>query len=799
MNSKILEILEFYEIQNRLLKYVVTASGAEEVRNLGPFSQLEKVYVALAETKESMDILRLQGDFPLFKLESVIPQMKRLEMGADLNALELAEVNKLLRSTSEVNRFIKDLESEKLTFPRLFEWNRKLTTLPEVNKKLRLSISEEGLIMDEASSKLKQIRGEIRRSEEKIRTVLTRFLRGSSAKYLSDSLITIRGKRFVLPVKQEYRNAIAGVVHDQSATGQTLYIEPQPVVDLNNQLRRNKIEEHQEIERILSELSALLVPFVQEILQNSYVLGHFDFLQAKSCLAKEQKAVIPEISEENQVNLRMARHPLLNQEKLVTNDLVIGKEYKTLVITGPNTGGKTVTLKTLGLLQVMAQSGLAIPVAERSVIGIFTEIFADIGDEQSIEQNLSTFSSHMTNIVDILKVINKKSLVLFDELGAGTDPQEGAALAIAILDAVSAKGSYVLATTHYPELKAYGYHRSKTMNASMEFDVKTLSPTYRLLIGVPGRSNAFEISKRLGLSFKIIDKARNLMNEDSQELDKLLLDLENQRRISADKHKKLSIELQESERLIANLREEYQHFSYQKEVEFENAQKKAAEIIDKAQKESDKILKDIRELQKRAEHSLVKEHELIDAKTRFKNLKQEEMLSKNKILQKAKKEKNFKIGDEVIVSAYSQRGVLVEKVSDKDWVVQVGIIKMTVNTDGLVLAPKDKKKKKFVTKKTTVLRQSKKTLHSGEDSFESHAGNQLDLRGKRYDEALILVDRYLDQAMFSGLSQMTIIHGRGTGALREGVTSMLRGDSRVKSFEFAPGNAGGDGATIVIL
>ncbi|MDR3157018.1 MAG: endonuclease MutS2 [Lactobacillales bacterium] len=796
MNSRILDILEFYEIQNRLLKYAVTASGSEEIKNLVPFSHLKRVHVALEETKESMDILRLRGGFPLLKLESVIPHMKRLKMGANLNALELAKVSKLLRSTSKVNRFIEDLESEKLDFPRLFEWNRKLTALSEINQKLRLSVSEEGLIMDEASSELKRIRGDIRRSEEKIRTVLTRFLRGSSAKYLSDSLITIRSERFVLPVKQEHRNAVAGVVHDQSATGQTLYIEPQPVVDLNNQLRRNQIEERQEIERILSELSALLVPFVQDILQNSYVLGHLDFLQAKSYLAKEQKAVIPEISEENQVNLRMARHPLLNQEKLVTNDLVIGKEYQTLVITGPNTGGKTVTLKTLGLLQIMAQSGLAIPVAERSAIGIFTEIFADIGDEQSIEQNLSTFSSHMTHIVDILKVTNEKSLVLFDELGAGTDPQEGAALAVAILDAVSVKGSCVLATTHYPELKAYGYHRSKTMNASMEFDVKTLSPTYRLLIGIPGRSNAFEISKRLGLSFEIIEATRSLMDEDSQKLDKLLLDLENQRKISVDKHKKLSSELQESERLIADLREEYQRFSSQKEAEFKNAQKKAAEIVDRAQKESELILQDIRELQKRAEHSLVKEHELIDAKTKFKNLKQEEMLSRNRILQKAKKEKSFKVGDEVIVSAYSQRGVLAKKVSDKDWVVQVGIIKMTVNLDGLVPAPKDKEKKKAKTKKATVLRRSKGTLHS---EFGSHAVNQLDLRGKRYDEALILVDRYLDQAILSGFSQVTIIHGRGTGVLREGVTSMLRSDSRVKDFEFAPGNAGGDGATIVRL
>jgi DNA mismatch repair protein MutS2 len=558
-------------------------------------------------------------------------------------------------------------------------------------------------------------------------------------------------------------------------------------------LRQYQIQECVEIERILTELSVLLSPYTKEILQNDFVLAQLDFIQAKARLAKIRKSVIPSISAENKVNLHHARHPLIDSAAVVSNDLVIGADYQTLVITGPNTGGKTITLKTFGLLQIMAQSGLAIPAAEGSTVGIFTEIFADIGDEQSIEQNLSTFSSHMTNIVNILTVIDDKSLVLLDELGAGTDPQEGAALAIAILDAMHAKGKLIMATTHYPELKAYGYNRMHAMNASMEFDVKTLSPTYRLLIGVFGRSNAFDISKRLGLDEQIIAKARNLIDVGSQKVDKMVLDLEEQRKRVEIDHLSLQKNLKKSESLLFDLQKGYQNFLQKRERELEKARNNASEIIKKAEEKSGKIIQDLRKMQRKANHSVVKEHELIAAKSQLNNLKyKNELLSENKVLQRGKKFKDFKVGDEVIVTTYGQRGTLIEKLSTKEWAVQVGILKIAVNSEQLALVKSEKQRKAKII-------QIKPSVRSSDHDFAHCINSQLDVRGKRYEEALIAVDRYLDQALLASFSQVTIVHGRGTGALRKGITKMLQSDLRVKNFGFAPGNAGGDGATIVLL
>jgi DNA mismatch repair protein MutS2 len=790
VNSKILEVLEFNEIRNQLLQQILTVSGAEKVKALSPTSDVEKVSVWLQETKEGLDIERLHGGFPLSRIEDMKFLIKRLKINANLNGVELAQISQLLKLTSEVMRFINDLESENFAFTRIFYWQERLSVFSEINQKLRVSIANDGSVNDEASAKLQKIRQGIRRSKENIQNELNRVIHSSLAKYLSDTLITIRNDRYVLPVKQEYRKIFGGVVHDQSATGQTLYIEPKQVVELNNHLRQYQVQERIEIERILAELSALLAPYTKEILQNDFVLGQLDFIQAKARLAKSQKSTIPNISAENKVNLRQARHPLVNLSVVVPNDLVIGENYQTLVITGPNTGGKTITLKTFGLLQIMAQCGLAIPVAEGSTVGIFTEIFADIGDEQSIEQNLSTFSSHMTNIVKILEAIDSKSLVLFDELGARTDPQEGSALAIAILDAVRTKGSYVMATTHYPELKVYGYNRVRTINASMEFDVRTLKPTYRLLIGVPGRSNAFDISKRLGLDEKIITEARSFIDTKSQKIDKMVLDLEKRRKTAETEFLALHKNLERSEKLLFDLQKGYQDFLLKREKELQKAYNKFSEIIKEAEDKSERIIQDIRDMQKKASRSVVKEHELIAAKSQLSNLKHEELLAKNKILQKAKKVKNFKVGDEVIVTTYGQRGVLVKKLSAKEWIVQVGILKMTVSLEQLApITPEKPKKKKTV--------QVKPFVRSSKQNFAHSLSSQLDVRGKRYEDALIAVDRYLDQALLALLSQVTIVHGQGTGALREGITKMLRSDSRVKSFSFAPGNAGGVGATIV--
>ena len=641
MNQRILSTLGFDKVKQQLLQFIVTAQGTNEVSELLPIADENKIQSWLNETQDGLKVQRLRGGIPIPKLENIQPHMKRIEIGADLNGIELAQVGRVLSTTSELTRFFDELSENEVDFERLYMWREQLEVLPELNRQLKQAIDDDGYVTDEASPALKAIRQNIRRSEQTIREELDSIIRGKNARYLSDALVTMRNERYVIPVKQEYKNIFGGVVHDQSASGQTLFIEPKQILEMNNRLRQQQIAERNEITRILAELSAELVPYRREITHNAYVIGKLDFINAKARLGKELKAVVPEISQANHVVFKQARHPLLNPEKAVANDIVIGEEYQAIVITGPNTGGKTITLKTLGLLQLMGQAGLPIPVEEESKMGIFTEVFADIGDEQSIEQSLSTFSSHMTNIVSVLKKVDHQSLVLFDELGAGTDPQEGAALAIAILDSLGAKGAYVMATTHYPELKVYGYNRAGTINASMEFDVDTLSPTYRLLIGVPGRSNAFEISKRLGLDNSIIEAAKQIMDGESQDLNEMIEDLENRRKMAETEYLEARHYVDESAALHKELKEAYQVFFEEREKELQKARKEANKIIAEAEENAETIISDIRKMQlESGQQGGVKEHQLIDAKTQLSQLHHEETkLAKNKVLKKAKEQK----------------------------------------------------------------------------------------------------------------------------------------------------------------
>lgn len=785
MNQRILSTLGFDKVKQQLLQFIVTAQGTNEVSELLPIADENKIQSWLNETQDGLKVQRLRGGIPIPKLENIQPHMKRIEIGADLNGIELAQVGRVLSTTSELTRFFDELSENEVDFERLYMWREQLEVLPELNRQLKQAIDDDGYVTDEASPALKAIRQNIRRSEQTIREELDSIIRGKNARYLSDALVTMRNERYVIPVKQEYKNIFGGVVHDQSASGQTLFIEPKQILEMNNRLRQQQIAERNEITRILAELSAELVPYRREITHNAYVIGKLDFINAKARLGKELKAVVPEISQANHVVFKQARHPLLNPEKAVANDIVIGEEYQAIVITGPNTGGKTITLKTLGLLQLMGQAGLPIPVEEESKMGIFTEVFADIGDEQSIEQSLSTFSSHMTNIVSVLKKVDHQSLVLFDELGAGTDPQEGAALAIAILDSLGAKGAYVMATTHYPELKVYGYNRAGTINASMEFDVDTLSPTYRLLIGVPGRSNAFEISKRLGLDNSIIEAAKQIMDGESQDLNEMIEDLENRRKMAETEYLEARHYVDESAALHKELKEAYQVFFEEREKELQKARKEANKIIAEAEENAETIISDIRKMQlESGQQGGVKEHQLIDAKTQLSQLHHEETkLAKNKVLKKAKEQKKLKAGDEVIVNTYGQRGTLLKDNGKRQWQVQLGILKMNVSEEDMTPVAPQKEAKPRVT-----------TVRSAESS---HVGTQLDLRGKRYEEALAEVDQYIDAAILAGYPQVTIVHGKGTGALRTGITEFLKNHRSVKSYEFAPQNQGGNGATVV--
>ena len=782
MNSKIEKVLEFSKIRTQLAEYATSEKGKQMIKELPIEVEAKAIQHKIEETTDGVELLRLKQGIPIPRLKDISFALKRLELEAGLNGRELSDILRVLTTTHEVERFFEKVEEEEIALKRVPRLVEKLESIPEVTHELEASIREDGYVLDSASPTLHGVRVGIQKTEQDIRRQMDQYLTGKNAQYLSDTIITIRNDRYVLPVKAEYKSVFGGTVHDQSATGQTLFMEPQAVVNLNNKLREYQIQEKREVERILWELSQKLMPYTNSLHQNHYVLARLDVVNAKALYAHELKATEPIIDANNYVALWQAWHPLLDREKAVANDIILGEEYQAIVITGPNTGGKTILLKTVGVIQLMAQMGLYIPAGENSRVGIFTEIFADIGDEQSIEQNLSTFSSHMSNIVSILKQINDKSLLLIDEIGSGTDPQEGSSLAIAILDYIASKQSYVIASTHYPELKAYGYDRPKTINASMEFDGDTLQPTYQLLLGVPGRSNAFDISKRLGLPSIIIDQARGLLSEEDQDLNAMISDLEQKRRRAQRDADKMRHQLELSTQLLADLQRETEQFQANKARLLEEAKERANTLIEQSQDDADKILSEIRELQLRSKQSTVKEHEMIEKKTALKDLKHEQALKKNKVLRKEKAKKALQVGQSVEVLSFGQRGTLVEKVNDQEWVVQMGIIKMKIAVEDLSpIAEAQEAKQQVIVK----------------SARSSHVSSELDLRGKRYEEAMKDLELYLDAAILANYPRVTIIHGRGTGAIQQGVHKTLRSHRSVASFEFAPMNTGGNGATIV--
>ena len=782
MNSKIEKVLEFSKIRTQLAEYATSEKGKQMIKELPIEVDAKAIQNKIEETTDGVELLRLKQGIPIPRLKDISFALKRLELEAGLNGRELSDILRVLTTTHEVERFFEKVEEEEIALKRVPRLVEKLESIPEVTSELEASIREDGYVLDSASPTLHGVRVGIQKTEQDIRRQMDQYLTGKNAQYLSDTIITIRNDRYVLPVKAEYKSVFGGTVHDQSSTGQTLFMEPQAVVNLNNKLREYQIQEKREVERILWELSQKLMPYTNSLHQNHYVLARLDVVNAKALYAHELRATEPIIDANNYVALWQAWHPLLEREKAVANDIILGEEYQAIVITGPNTGGKTILLKTVGVIQLMAQMGLYIPAGENSRVGVFTEIFADIGDEQSIEQNLSTFSSHMSNIVSILKQINDKSLILIDEIGSGTDPQEGSSLAIAILDYIASKQSYVIASTHYPELKAYGYDRPKTINASMEFDGDTLQPTYQLLLGVPGRSNAFDISKRLGLPSIIIDQARGLLSEEDQDLNAMISDLEQKRRRAQRDADKMRHQLELSTQLLEDLQRETEQFQANKARLLEEAKERANTLIEQSQDDADKILSEIRELQLRSKQSTVKEHEMIEKKTALKDLKHEQALKKNKVLRKEKAKKALQVGQSVEVLSFGQRGTLVEKVNDKEWVVQMGIIKMKIAVEDLSpIAEAQEAKQQVIVKSARA----------------SHVSSELDLRGKRYEEAMKDLELYLDAAILANYPRVTIIHGRGTGAIQQVVHKVLRSHRSVASFEFAPMNTGGNGATIV--
>lgn len=789
MNHKITETLEFARIKGMLAHYLVSAAGHHELERMVPQGDYDRVQQYLTETTDGADILRLEGGIPIPKLADLQPQMKRLKIGANLNGTELAQVTKVLQTSMSVKNFFDEMREKKIKLRVLDQLVDRLVTIPSITQRLVRSVDPDGRLNDEASSKLHGIRQLIVKTEGEIHQQMERYTRGKGAKYLSEPVVTIRNDRYVVPALARYRNKLGGVVHDQSASGQTLYIEPAGVVEYNNRLRQAQIEERQEMLRILAELSALIAPYRHDIQNNERVLGKLDFINAKAALAHDMKASLPLLSRENHVNLRHARHPLIDPKKVVPNDIKIGEDYQAIVITGPNTGGKTITLKTLGLIQLMGQSGLFIPAEEGSTIGVFDNIFADIGDEQSLEQNLSTFSGHMDNVKAILDQITDRSLVLLDELGAGTDPKEGAALAMAILDQIGSKGSTVVITTHYPELKVYGYDRAKTINASMEFDTETLQPTYRLMLGIPGRSNGIEIAQRLGIDAAVIDEARSLVSDDSQDLNKMIGDLVAQRKAAREENERLTKLVADNERTQKELDEKLTRFNEQRDKLFDQARSKANHQVSMVKRKANSIIHHLRQLEMQ-QGANVKENQLIDAQGALNALHQEDpRLKHNSVLKRAKAKHDLHKGDAVMVKSYGQYGELLDKRGNHKWEVQIGILKMEIDERDL-----EKVDKKSLPKEKETRRSS--AVHTTQTR---HTSARLDLRGHRYEQAMSELSDFIDHALLNNLSSVTIIHGKGTGALRKGTQQYLQSNPRVKSFSYAAPNNGGDGATIVNL
>ena len=774
MNTKILETLEFNKVKALFEPHLLTEQGLEQLKELAPTDKGDKIKQAFAEMKEMQELFVEHPHFSISATKDIAATCKRLEMGADLNIEEFLLLKRVIFASRELKNFYDNLENVRLD--HLANWFEKLHDFPHLQGNLQ-AINEAGFIENFASEELARIRRKIHDSESQVRDVLQDLLKEKS-QMLTEGIIASRNGRQVLPVKNTYRNKIAGVVHDISASGNTVYIEPREVVKLSEEIASIRADERYEMMRILQELSERVRPHAAEIANDAWIIGHLDLIRAKVRFIQETGAVVPQVSEGQEIQLLHVRHPLV--KNAVANDVHFGKELTAIVITGPNTGGKTIMLKTLGLTQLMAQSGLPILADKGSRVGIFEEVFADIGDEQSIEQSLSTFSSHMTNIVDILGKVNQNSLLLLDELGAGTDPQEGAALAMSILEDLRLRQVKTMATTHYPELKAYGIETAYVQNASMEFDTASLRPTYRFMQGVPGRSNAFEIAKRLGLSDVIVGDASKQINQDN-DVNRIIEQLEEQTLESRKRFENIRQVEQENLKMNRALKKLYNELNREKETELNKAREQAAEIVDLALAESDDILKNLHS------KSQLKPHEIIEAKAKLKKLAPEKVdLSKNKVLQKAKKKRAPKVGDDIVVLSYGQRGTLTNQLKDGRWEAQVGLIKMTLEEKefDLVQAQQEAPVKK---KQVNVVKRA------------SGRGPQarLDLRGKRYEEAMNELDAFIDQALLNNMAQVDIIHGIGTGVIREGVTKYLQRNKHVKSFGYAPQNAGGSGATIV--
>ena len=791
MNQKSLRVLEFNKIVDILKTKVSSSLGLKYIENLTPSSDYEEVKYMLEETSQAQGILLKRGAVGLNGIHDIEDKAKRAEIGASLDPGSLIKIADTLRVARNLKNTLASSEEEEFSYPIIQGLSNSLYVYRDVEDKIYNAIVSEIEISDNASSELRDIRRRIVQKNQSIRSKLNSIISSTTyQKYLQDAIISVRGDRFVVPVKAEYRSYVSGIIHDQSSSGATLFIEPMSIVDMNNELRQLRLKEQEEIERILSELSALVGEISHDIISNQEILGKLDFAFAKGKLSITMKAVEPNLNEDKFINIKAGRHPLLDAETVVANDIYLGRNFHTLLITGPNTGGKTVTIKTVGLFALMTQSGLHIPANYGSSMCVFDNVFADIGDEQSIEQSLSTFSSHMTNIVSILKDVTENSLVIFDELGAGTDPIEGASLAIAILEDVKMAGAKCIATTHYTELKNYALTKEGVENAAVEFDVDTLSPTYRLLMGIPGKSNAFEISKKLGLSDYIISRAREFIDDSNIELEDVLQEAEKSRLKAIEEREEAEKLKAEIEKVKQEYDERLAKITSQRDKLIEQAKSEAFRITRGAKEEVDNIIKELRQMEN--EMASKEKNRKIEAlrKELSSSMGALQPSVESMIVPKVatKEIKNLKPGDEVKVITLNQNGSVISvDERKKEAVVQIGIMKMTLPFKSLQKAKADVK--------TTVTKGTRNIIKSKSGRVKS----EVDLRGMNLEEAIMEVDKYLDDACVAGLEYVTIIHGIGTGVLKSGIQEVLKKNKHVKSQRPGQYGEGGAGVTIAAL
>ncbi|MDY3278886.1 MAG: endonuclease MutS2 [Eubacteriales bacterium] len=784
MNERALRVLEFTKIREMLAGYALSEFGRQKCLALTPLSDFAEVNRALDETEEAVVALTFLGGHPMTPFDDISEYLALAGKGSTLSQKALLSVAETLRSARAARSA---LVTDRENTPIITAMASRLQPMRQLEEDITEAILSEDEISDHASPALLDIRRHIRSANDRIREKLNSMAHGAAySKYLMESIVTVRDGRYVLPVKQEYRQNVPGLVHDQSATGATLFIEPMAVVEMGNELKEWHMKERAEIERILAALSAQVADGGDLIAQNLSILQHLDFAFAKGMLSRELECVRPKMNEAGKINLVRVRHPLINREKVVPCSLWLGDDFTSLIITGPNTGGKTVTLKTLGLMTLMAQSGLHVPGALGTELSTFEEVYADIGDEQSIEQSLSTFSSHMTNIVGIMNAVTPRDLVLFDELGAGTDPTEGAALAQVILDALLKIHVRTAATTHYSELKAYALSTKGVENASVEFDVATLRPTYRLSIGVPGKSNAFEISRRLGLPEYLIDNAKQLLSHDTIRFEDVIANAEYHRQV-AEKERQLAEQARQETVQLRNEAERlYKDMEEKREASTRKAKEEARRIMEKAKRESESILYDLKRMKKSAN---VPEHEVNALKKRM----EDGIDSLSEGLSKptgsfAQPPKTVKIGDIVEITNLNTKGTVLSLPDAKGEVqLQAGILKLKAHLSQLRLV-QEKPKAKPVSSVRVNTGAMERTVHMS-----------CDVRGMALDEAMAEVDQYLDEAVLAGLNEVTIVHGKGTGILREGLQRYLKTNGHVKSFRRGVYGEGEDGVTIVQL